>query len=103
MTNSFADELLATQLMLAGLKANADLMIKRGIDTAFLTALEKVYQDATTLGNEQEALKARLKEKTAALNESVAAMQKKRGEARKLVKIELPRESWKEFGIETSR
>lgn len=59
--------------------------------------------DLLTLDNEQEALKARLKEKTPALLEKTTLAEKKMSELKKLVKLELPQETWKEFGIADKR
>jgi hypothetical protein len=62
-----------------------------------------VYNNALSLDNEQESLKAKLKEKTAALDGEVDKMQKMRGEVKKIVKIEIPQESWRGFGIGDKR
>ena len=56
----------------------------------------------TTIGElnaEQEALKSRLKEKTAQIDEAVVSLKAKLSEARKVIKLELPQTGWKEFGI----
>lgn len=55
------------------------------------------------LDNEQEALKARQKEKTAALEKKMVELKKFDGDSKKTVKMKLPKESWKEFGIEVLR
>ena len=89
--------------MLAGLKANQDLLTSWGVDQAYLTNFEKLYQDLLTYDNEQQALKSRLKEKTAAINENVALLRKRRRNARNMVKDHFPQESWKEFGIDATR
>lgn len=96
---SFADEVAATKVLLAGLKSNLERLRKRGIDAAFIAELEEIYNQVLILDNEQEALKARLKEKTSALEEQIGAIQKYKSEARKVVKLEMPQESWREFGI----
>lgn len=100
---SYADEIAATKVMLAGLKANTERLSKRGVDAEFISELEEDYTQSLTLDNDQEALKARLKETTAALDGWVDKMRRKRSEARKLVKLEMPKESWKEFGINDKR
>lgn len=53
--------------------------------------------------NEQEALKARQKEKTAELEKKMVELKKFYGDSKKAVKMKLPKESWKEFGIEDLR
>jgi hypothetical protein len=54
---------------------------------------------AQQLDTEQETLKARLKEKTLEFDTRMAELIKQLSEARKVVKLEMPQESWKEFGI----
>lgn len=100
---SYADEIAATKVILAGLKANAEKLAKRGIDDQFLAELEGTYNQVLTLDNEQETLKAKLKEKSAILSDQVSAMQKLRSEAKKLVKLEIPQTLWREFGIEDKK
>lgn len=100
---SYADEIAATKVLLSGLKANSEGLTKWGIDSEFLTAYEEVFNEVMELDNEQEALKARLKEKTAVLDGKVGTMLKQYGNAKKIVKMQLPKESWKEFGIEDVR
>ena len=100
---SYADEINATKVMLAGLKSHAEQMSKRGVDAEFLSGLEEDYTVSMNLDNDQEAFKARLKETTATLDDRIDRMIKKRSIARKLVKLEMPKESWKEFGIKDKR
>lgn len=97
--NSYADRIAAAKVMLAGLKANIDKLSKWGIDQEFLTQYEQVFNEATTLDNEQEALKARLKEKTAALDEKMGVLDKLGSNSKKIVKMQTAKEAWKEFGI----
>lgn len=89
--------------MLAGLKANTDKLSKWGIDSQFITEFEQVYNEAVTLDNEQEALKARLKEKTADLDQKLDVLDKLGSNSKKIVKMQTPKESWKEYGIEDKR
>ncbi|MGE5581026.1 MAG: hypothetical protein ACM3X9_00645 [Bacillota bacterium] len=98
--NSYADDIAATKVMLSGLKANTDKLSKWGMDSEHLTNFEGIYNEVLNLDNEQEALKSRLKEKTALLNEKVAVMNKLYSNSKKVVKIQMPKESWKEFGID---
>lgn len=101
--NTYAEQIKSTKEMLAGLKANQDLLTKWGVDQAYLTDFEKVYNDFLESGNEQQALKSRLKEKTAAIQGNLAALGKRRRNARNMVKDHFPQESWKEFGIDATR
>lgn len=101
--NSYASEINAAKLMVAGLKAKSDRVAKRGISGDFTSKLDTLQSDARSLDNEQEALKSRLKEKTAELEKKMKEMKKMMSEANKAVKLEMEKESWKEFGISAKR
>ena len=89
--------------MLAGLAANAERVGKRGIDQDFITKLDGLYQEALSIDNEQEALKARVKEKTDQLKKKMVEIEELFREAKKVVKLEMAQTSWKEFGIPDQR
>jgi hypothetical protein len=78
---SYAEQINDTKVMLAGLKAQIECLGKRGVD------------------NDQEAMKARQKEISALLREKMKELRKRHNLAKKIVKMEIPQESWKEFGI----
>ncbi len=100
---TYAESINAAEVMSAGLKNNAERVAKRGLDTAFTTDLNAGLQNAIKLNSEQEKLKADLKQKTAELDAQMSALSAKLSEARSTVKIEFPKEQWKEFGIEAKR
>jgi hypothetical protein len=79
-----------------GLKGNGEKLARRGIDMAEFDGL---YQKAQTLDNEQESLKAKLKSKTAELEEVMSKLELRMSEAKKIVKMDIAKENWKEFGI----
>jgi len=102
MTNrsySYAEKINETKVMLAGLNAQAERVAKRGISAEFITRLQTVNDEAKTMDNNQEAQKARLKEITKSLEEKMKEQDVLYREAKKAVKLEMPKESWKEFGI----
>ncbi len=103
MQRSFAEHVTGSQLMLSGLAAHQERLARRGISQTFLEdyreALQVVLEDEAA----QEALKARLRERTASLYAKIADLDRQYRLARKLVKIELPREGWLEFGIRARR
>lgn len=96
---SLGETLAMSGLLVAGLKANLDKLKRRGLDEAFVGSIEDLGKVIGTLNAEQEALKARLKEKTAQIDEALASLKAKTSEARKVIKLELTQTSWKEFGI----
>jgi hypothetical protein len=98
-----SQEIIDTGVMVSGIKAHQDVLAGRKIDTAFANALQVDVDACIALNQEQETLKAKLKEKTAEFDATFAAMQKKAGEARKIIKLDMPQSSWREFGIDDKR
>ena len=98
-SQSLGETLTGSGLMVAGLKVNIDKLKRRGLDEGFVASLEGLNKTIGELNAEQEALKSRLKEKTAQIDEAVASLKAKLSEARKVIKLELPQTGWKEFGI----
>lgn len=60
-------------------------------------------ENAKVLDNEQEALKAKLKTKTAELDAEVVNLQALYSEAKKVVKMSVDQTGWREFGIEDKK
>lgn len=100
---SYAEKISQAEVMVSGLKNNQQQLEKRGIDQAFIDKMAADATDAIRLNNEQEALKAQLKVKTAELNDKMSELAKANSEAKKIVKLDIPQAQWKEFGIEDKR
>jgi hypothetical protein len=98
-----SQEIIDTGVMVSGIKAHQDVLAGRKIDTVFAGALQTDVDACIALNQEQETLKAKLKEKTAEFDVAFAAMQKKAAEARKIIKLDMPQSSWREFGIDDKR
>ena len=64
---SLGETLSGSGLMVAGLKVTIDKLKRRGLDEGFVASLEGLNKTIGELNAEQEALKSRLKEKTAPL------------------------------------
>ena len=103
MAKTYSQEITDSQVMLSGIKANQKVLAERKIDENFTVDFEKSIDICVKLNNEQETLKARLKEKTQELNEQMKAMKTKSQEARKIIKLDMPQAAWKEFGITDKR
>ena len=95
----FAATIEDIHLMLGGLAKNADRLVKRGVSEEFITKFKAAYDELRTLDQERAALMARQKEKTSAVNEKLKENLEYYREARQIIKLDLPQESWKEFGI----
>ena len=96
---TYAEQISNAQLMVAGLRAHATELTRRGLDETFTNKLETDRLASANLNNEQEKLKADLKTKTVALDTKLVEMEKAMAEAKKIVKLDFPVEQWKEFGI----
>lgn len=100
---TYAEVLNSAKVMSAGLGGNAERMSKRGIGADFISRLDAVRTSVMTLDNEQEDLKAKLKTKTAELDVRMEELQAMMSEAKKVVKLEMAKESWKSFGVSDTR
>ncbi len=99
MAKTYSQEITDAQVMLSGIKANQKVLAERKIDEAFVSDLAKTIEVIVHLNNEQETLKAKLKEKTEELSKNVKELKTKTGKARKIIKMDMPQASWQEFGI----
>jgi seryl-tRNA synthetase len=100
---TYAQVISDTEVMVNGIRENEEVLAKRQIDRAFADVLQSTLDKAIALNNEQETLKAKLKEKTEQLDEVINALKKQSGEARKIIKLDIPQSSWREFGINDKR
>ena len=99
----FAQQMHNIRLMLGGLEANKDQLAKRGVSPEYLQEFVNLYERVMQTDSEQEALKARLKEKTKELQDGVAELSTLYRQAKKIVKLEIAQEGWAEFGIEDKK
>jgi hypothetical protein len=102
-TKTYSQTISDATVMVKGIRDNQEVLEKRQIDIAFADSLQADIDTAVVLNNEQESLKAKLKGKTEQLDAVIATLTKKAGEARKIIKIDMPQSSWREFGINDKR
>ena len=102
-TKSFARTISDAQVMVKGIRDNEAVLAQRKIDGAFADDIQVDVDTCIRLNGEQESLKAKLKEKTAELDATMSSLSKKTSEARKIIKLDMPQTSWREFGIEDKR
>ncbi len=100
---SYAVQVSNAQVMMAALKTNQAQLAKRGITTEFVTVMDKLLSNTTAQNSKQEKLKADLKTCTAELESMLVQLQKMMSESTTVVKLEMPKEQWKEFGITATR
>jgi seryl-tRNA synthetase len=97
--NAYSEKITGAQVMVSGLNNHLGQLERRGISVDFIDRLSAETTEAVKLNNEQEKLKADLKAKTARLNDKLAEVAKLVAEAKKIVKLDVPKDQWKEFGI----
>ena len=97
--NPYSTRITDAQVMIHGIRENQDVLQERLIDAEFADKLDNLVANSIGYNNEQEVLKAKLKEKTEQLRGELAALDKKTSEARKIIKLYMPQSSWREFGI----
>ena len=102
-TKTYSRTITDTQVMVKGIRDNQEVLSKRQIDLPFADNLQIDVDTCIALNGEQEELKAKLKSKTEELDKAMASMNKKSAEARKIIKLDMPQSSWREFGIEDKR
>jgi hypothetical protein len=102
-TKTYSKTITDTQVMVKGIKDNQEVLSQRKIDDKFADNLQADVDTCIALNNEQETLKAKLKAKTEELDAAIASMNKKSSEARKIIKLDMPQSTWREFGIEDKR
>lgn len=102
-SKSFSTKNNEVRLILEGIKANKESLSRLGIDEAFITKFEKENNDVLAADAAQEKAKSDLDSATKLL----AAGEKIRDDsyafARKIVKLALPKDRWKEFGIDSTQ
>jgi hypothetical protein len=97
MGRTFAQRLNNAKNMLAGLTANVDKLTKWGITAEVVANGNLLYDQASDLEIARNALKARSQEATEQAEQVMDELEGFCSDAKKIVKIELPKESWPEF------
>ena len=80
-------------------KETPEDLTKIGISGELLTGMENSLNLVKQFNEEQEALKAKLKSKTAKLEPEIKAMSKLFFKAKKKIKAEIAPELWKKYGF----
>lgn len=101
MAKSFATKNNDTRLMIEGLKANKEAVARMGIDDEFINKLETQNNAVKKADVAQEKAKADLDTATKAVKDADKERTKSYNFARKVVKLALPEDRWKEFGIDS--
>ncbi len=99
MYQTFAHQINKAKNMLDGLKANADKLAKWGVTADFIAAMSSLHDRANLLESKRNALNASAQEATAEQQQILADLNNQYSVAKRLVKIEMSKESWPAFGF----
>jgi len=96
---TFAKNIEEGQLILSGLNNHAESAAKRGIGAEFIAQLKTVLEEIRAIENTRKLTKAEHMESTALLNSKLKEYAQIKSEAKKVIKLEFPKETWRAFGI----
>ncbi|MDR2886917.1 MAG: hypothetical protein LBV26_02775 [Bacteroidales bacterium] len=102
-SKSYAEQVSKAQIMNTALRANLGTLSKRGMTEEFVTTLGNTLNAVVSVNSEQEHLKGELKAATATLETVKQQLHNLMIEAVKVIKLEIPKEKWIEFGITGKR
>jgi hypothetical protein len=89
--------------MLGGMAVHAERLARRGMGPEFVAGMKQTLAKALQAHHRSLAYKARMMEQTNERNRYLEELHALYAEVRKQVKIELPYETWREFGITDQR
>lgn len=101
MATSYSESINNAKVMADALKRNLGQVTK--VDEAFVNEMNQDRMEAEQLNAEQEKIKADLKAKTAQLDKKMKQLKEKQDFAKKRIKVDIPQEQWKEYGIQDSK
>ena len=96
---TFAHQLNRAKNLLEGLKANAETMAKRGVTPESLARMEELLGRASQNETKRNALRAQSLAATTEQEQVMAELNAMSTEFRKLVRIEMPEDTWPAFGF----
>jgi hypothetical protein len=89
--------------LMAGLDGHVAELSRRGIDAAFIARMNDCHARAVAAHNAKLAHLARMMEWNAERDHCLSELNDLYSEARKMIKVELAPETWREFGITDQR
>ncbi|MDR2910537.1 MAG: hypothetical protein LBV47_04110 [Bacteroidales bacterium] len=102
-SKTYADRMNNAQIMSTALRANLEMLKKRGMTDEFIITLNKSLESIARKNSDQERLKAELKAITTEKETIMEQLHLQMKEAIKVVKLEVPQSLWKEYGIADKR
>lgn len=101
MPKTYEKTISDVRVMIDGLKKRTELPV--GITAEMKEKIEQTLNSAVAKNSEQEQLKAQLKAKTAELDADMKSLNDQSIVLKKYIKLAVPKELWKEFGIEDKK
>ncbi len=99
---SYAEMVNQCRVLVDALRANRETM-PQSLREQFTNKLDGDLAQIVQLNKLQEKLKADLKEQTAKVEALSKSLQTQYAEAKKRIKLDVPADRWREFGIEDKR
>ncbi len=99
MIRTYAQRIDRVKSLLGGMAAHADKLEKWGITPEFIDKLNALYKQATEIEQKRNALKASSQLATVEQDKIMAELEDNCSMVRKLIRFELPKEYWPEFGF----
>ena len=99
MIQTFAHRIDRIKSLLGGMEAYADSLQKWGITTEFITEMKTQYDQVNENEQKRNSLKSSAQQLTVSQDELMAALENKAGMVKKIVRYELSKECWPEFGF----
>ena len=96
---TFAQRLVSAKNMIAGLGAHTSELSKRGITQEVLDQMSGLYEKASKLDDDRNALKARSQEATTQAEETISDLETLCSNAKKVIRMDFAKETWPEFGF----
>lgn len=103
MAISLAQTLHNGKILSGAMRANLTYLSKIGITEQSVEELDNMLEAVSAKDAEQEKIKAKLIAATAELNELTKQLNHLMQNAVKRVKVEVPTEQWKEYGIQAKK
>jgi hypothetical protein len=99
LINTYAHRIDRVKSILGGMTAHAEKLAKWGITAEFIDKVAQLYNQACENEQKKNALKASSQQAVAEQDQVMAELESNCGIVKKLVRFELPKEYWPEFGF----
>jgi hypothetical protein len=100
---TFTQTLTDARLLASGIRKNGESLARRGIGEARAEEIEKMLLEVEQIDNEQESLKARLKNLSEVLKYKTGELKAAVSTDTRIIKADVPQSLWKEFGIQAKK